>query len=211
VYDARDHERGRDVSLRVIPLSFGGDSQRRQRFEREVNAAARVEHPHLLTVHDVGANAQAAYIISEPLNGRTLREVLDDGPIPPGAGIPFVPQIEDAVRAAHGHGVVHGHLTPDAILFTMARATHRRPATGRPSASCRRCSARRLQTQHGAGGGRRNCGDCGDCSGGSVDVRKHHPRASGPGRGALGGGRARGGRRTAATTSFDLAAASAEF
>ena len=117
VYDARDHERDRDVSLQVIPLSFGGDSQRRQRFEREVNAAARVEHPHLLTVHDVGADAQAAYIISEPLNARTLREVLDDGPIPPGAGIPFVPQIEDAVRAAHGHGVVHGHLTPDAILF----------------------------------------------------------------------------------------------
>jgi hypothetical protein len=120
VYDARDHERGRDVSLRVVPAAFAHDPQRRLRFEREAGAAARVEHPHILTVHDVGADARAAYIVSEPINGRTLREVLDSGPIPAGAGIPFVPQIEDALRAAHDKGVVHGDLTPDAILFTTA-------------------------------------------------------------------------------------------
>ena len=120
VYDARDHEHGRDVSLRVVPASFAGDQQRRLRFEREASAAARVEHPNILTVHDVGADAHAAYIISEPINGRTLREVLDSGPIPTNAGAPFVPQIEAALRAAHDQGVVHGHLTPDAVLFTPA-------------------------------------------------------------------------------------------
>ena len=64
---------------------------------------------------------QAEYLISEPINGRTLREVLDSGPIPPGAGGPFVPQIEEALRAAHDKGVAHGDLTPDAILFSRER------------------------------------------------------------------------------------------
>jgi serine/threonine protein kinase len=118
VCDARDHERGRDVSLRILHTDFGGDDDRRQRFARESGAAALLDHPHILTVHDVGADAQAVYIVSDPITGRTLREVLDGGPIPPGAGAPFVPQIRDAVAAAHARGVAHGHLTPDAILFT---------------------------------------------------------------------------------------------
>jgi serine/threonine protein kinase len=69
-------------------------------------------------VHDVGADVQAVYIISDPITGRTLREVLDDGPIPPGAGVPFVPQIRKALAAAHEKGVTHGNLRPEAILFT---------------------------------------------------------------------------------------------
>jgi serine/threonine protein kinase len=118
VYDARDLERGRDVSLRVLKTNFGGDPARRHRFEREAAAAALLNHPRILAVHDVGADAQAVYIISDPIAGRTLREVLDDGPIPPGAGVPFVPQIKEALAAAHERGVAHGNLTPEAILFT---------------------------------------------------------------------------------------------
>jgi hypothetical protein len=118
VYDARDHEQGRDVSLTVVRTDFAGDPGRRERFQRDASAAALVEHPHILTVHNVGADAQAAYIISEPIQGRTLREVRAGGPIPPGAGAQFVPQIAAALAAAHERGVVHGNLTPDHILFT---------------------------------------------------------------------------------------------
>ena len=118
VYDARDHEQARDVGLRVLPADFAADPDRRQRFQRDASAAALVEHPRILTVHNVGADAQAAYIISEPIQGRTLREVRAGGPIPPGAGAQFVPQIAEALTAAHEKGVVHGNLTPDNILFT---------------------------------------------------------------------------------------------
>jgi len=86
VYDARDHEQARDVGLRVLPADFAADPDRRERFQRDASAAALVEHPRILTVHNVGADAQAAYIISEPIQGRTLREVRAGGPIPPGAG-----------------------------------------------------------------------------------------------------------------------------
>jgi serine/threonine protein kinase len=118
VYDARDHEQGRDVSLTVVRTDFAADPDRLERFQRDASAAARLEHPRILTVHNVGADAQAAYIISEPIQGRTLREVRAGGPIPPGTGAPFVPQIAEALAAAHEQGVVHGDLTPDHILFT---------------------------------------------------------------------------------------------
>jgi serine/threonine protein kinase len=118
VYDARDHEQGRDVSLTVVRTDFAGDPDRLERFQRDASAAALVEHPHILTVYNVGADGQAAYIVSEPIQGRTLREVRAAGPIPPGAGAQFVPQIAEALTAAHEKGVVHGNLKPDHILFT---------------------------------------------------------------------------------------------
>ena len=118
LYDARDHEYGRDVSLTVVRTDFAGDPDRLERFQRDASSAARLDHPRILTVHNVGADAQAAYIISEPIQGRTLREVRAGGPIPPGAGAPFVPQIAEALAVAHEKGVVHGNLTPDHILFT---------------------------------------------------------------------------------------------
>jgi serine/threonine protein kinase len=118
VYDARDHERERDVGLMLLPADFAGDPVRRERFLREASAAALLEHPHILTVHNVGADAQAGYVISDPMQGRTLREVLASGPIPRDAGREFVPQIAQALAAAHENGVVHGNLKPDHILCT---------------------------------------------------------------------------------------------
>jgi len=118
VYDARDHEQARDVSLTVVRTDFAGDPNRLGRFQRDASAAARLEHPRILTVHNVGADAQAAYIVSEPIQGRTLREVRARGPIPPGAGAQFLSQIAEALTAAHEQGVVHGNLKPDHIPFT---------------------------------------------------------------------------------------------
>jgi serine/threonine protein kinase len=118
VYDARDHEQGRDVSLTVVRTDFAGDPDRLARFQRDASAAARLDHPRILTVHNVGADAQAAYIVSEPIQGRTLREVRASGAIPPGGAAQFGPPIAEALAAAHARGVIHGNLTPDHILFT---------------------------------------------------------------------------------------------
>ena len=118
VYEARDHEQDRDVGLMVLRTDFGADPDRLARFQREASAAALLEHPRILTVHNIGADAQAAYVISEPIQGRTLREVRAGGAIPPGGGGQFMQPIAEALASAHEKGVVHGNLTPDHILFT---------------------------------------------------------------------------------------------
>ncbi len=77
VYDARDHDLERNVAFRVLRVDFAADPDRLRRFEQEARAAAELAHPNILTVHDVGTDEQAAYVVSEPIDGETLRQVLD--------------------------------------------------------------------------------------------------------------------------------------
>ena len=120
VYAARDHDEQRDVAFRVLRADFTAAPGRLRRFEQEARAAALLAHPNILTVHDVGTDAQAAYIISEPIEGRTLREVLGGGALPVGTAIPYAVQIAHGLVAAHEKGVIHRDLTPEHILVTPA-------------------------------------------------------------------------------------------
>ncbi|MBI3049884.1 MAG: PD40 domain-containing protein [Acidobacteria bacterium] len=117
LYGARDRERQRDVALRVLPADFGSDPDRLRRFEQEARAAVLLSHPNILTVHDIGTDARAAYIVSEPIEGTTLREVLAAGALPVRTTLQYGVQIARALAAAHEHGIVHRDLKPENILI----------------------------------------------------------------------------------------------
>ena len=118
VYDARDHDLERNVAFRVLRVDFAADPDRLRRFEQEARAAAELAHPNILTVHDVGTDEQAAYVVSEPIDGETLRQVLDRGALPVGTAILYVTRIAEGLAAAHQKGVVHRDLKPENILVT---------------------------------------------------------------------------------------------
>jgi serine/threonine protein kinase len=76
VYRARDPRLGRDVAIKVLPDDIAADPNRLRRFEHEAKAVAALNHPHILTVHDVGSHEGTPYVVTELLEGETLREVL---------------------------------------------------------------------------------------------------------------------------------------
>ena len=118
VYEARDHNQLRDVAFRVLRVDFGRDPDRLRRFEQEAHAAARLVHPNILTVHDVGTDDKAAYVVSEPMDGKTLRELLEPGALPVATVVQYAALVARGLAAAHGQGVVHRDLKPEHLLVT---------------------------------------------------------------------------------------------
>ncbi|OFW07650.1 MAG: hypothetical protein A3I61_17850 [Acidobacteria bacterium RIFCSPLOWO2_02_FULL_68_18] len=116
LYRARDHEQQREIAIRVLPAEFGADPDRLKRFEQEARAAALLSHPNILAVHDIGTDARTAYIVSEPIEGKTLRGALAAGALPVRTAIQYGVQIAHALAAAHERGVVHRDLKPENIL-----------------------------------------------------------------------------------------------
>jgi eukaryotic-like serine/threonine-protein kinase len=117
VYRARDTRLGRDVAIKVIPAALIGDSDRLQRFEQEARATATLNHPNILAVYDIGSHDGAPYIVSELLDGETLRERVAAGPLPVRKAIELGIQIAQALAAAHGKGIVHRDLKPENIFI----------------------------------------------------------------------------------------------
>ena len=79
VYHARDTRLGRDVAVKVLPASFSQDADRLRRFEQEARAASALNHPNILTIYDIGSHDGAPYLVSELLEGQSLRDRLQDG------------------------------------------------------------------------------------------------------------------------------------
>ncbi len=118
VYRARDTRLGREVAVKVLPESFAGDADRLRRFEQEARAVAALNHPNILAVHDIGTQQGSPYIVSELLEGRTLREQLEEGALPVRKALDYARQISDGLAAAHGRGIVHRDLKPENIFCT---------------------------------------------------------------------------------------------
>jgi Tol biopolymer transport system component len=118
VYRARDPRLKRDVAIKVLPPSFSSDPQRLQRFEQEAHATAALNHPNILAVHDIGQQDGAPYIVSELLEGETLREKLRAGPAPVRKTIEYAQQIARGLAAAHDKGIVHRDLKPENVFIT---------------------------------------------------------------------------------------------
>jgi len=118
VYRARDPRLGRDVAIKVLPAEFSADADRLRRFEQEARAAAALNHPNILAVYDIGTHNDSPYIVSELLDGQTLRERLAQGALAVRQAVEFVSQIVCGLAAAHAKGIVHRDLKPDNVFLT---------------------------------------------------------------------------------------------
>jgi serine/threonine protein kinase len=118
VYRARDTRLGREVAVKVLPDAFSVDPERLQRFEQEARAASALSHPNICVVYDIGAAGATHYIVSELLEGGTLRERLAGGALPVRKAIEYAVQIAHGMAAAHEKSIVHRDLKPDNIFVT---------------------------------------------------------------------------------------------
>src|SRR5579864_1868756 len=118
VYRARDTRLGRDVAVKILPESFARDSERLHRFEQEARAVAALNHPNILAIFDTGQNNGSPFLVSELLEGETLRTILDRGPLSSRKSIEYSVQIAQALAGAHEKGIVHRDLKPENIFVT---------------------------------------------------------------------------------------------
>src|SRR5262245_4514747 len=118
VFRARDTRLNREVAIKVLPKDFVADGDRPRRFEQEAKTLAALNHPNILTIHDAGVHDGAPYLVSELLEGKTLRQEMN----PAMAGLPLRRALEVALQiahglaAAHGMGVIHRDLKPENIF-----------------------------------------------------------------------------------------------
>jgi len=118
VYRASDERLGRDVALKILKPSLAHGQDRLRRFELEARAAAALSHPNIVAIYDIGMHDGAPYIVSELLEGRTLREHLFDGPVPRRQAVDYARQIAQGLMAAHEKRIVHRDLKPENLFIT---------------------------------------------------------------------------------------------
>ena len=109
---------GREVAIKLIPEPLAMDQRRLQRFAQEARAAGQLNHPNILAVHDVGTEAGAPYIVSELLEGESLRRCLQAGGLPVRKAMDYARQAAEGLAAAHERGIVHRDLKPDNLFIT---------------------------------------------------------------------------------------------
>ncbi len=118
VYRAKDPRLGRDVAIKVLPAALSSDPDRLRRFEQEARAAGVLNHPNLTAVYDVGTHEGAPYVVSELLEGETLRGRLAGGAFTARKALGHALQIANGLAAAHEKGIVHRDLKPENIFVT---------------------------------------------------------------------------------------------
>ena len=118
VYRARDSRLGRDVAIKVLPSFLATDSDRLRRFEQEARAAAALNHPNILAVFQMGTYEGAPYLVSELLEGETLREQVKRSRLSVRKAIDYGVQIARGLAAAHEKGIVHRDLKPENLFVT---------------------------------------------------------------------------------------------
>jgi Tol biopolymer transport system component len=119
VYRARDRRLGRDVALKVLPASVSADPEPIRRFEQEARAAGALNHPNIAAVYDIGTGDDGSpYIVSELLEGETLRSRMGGSPVPLRKALDYSVQIARGLAAAHEKGIVHRDLKPENLFVT---------------------------------------------------------------------------------------------
>ena len=118
VYRARDTRLHRDVAIKVLPAHLSREGQALARFEREALALAALSHPNIVAIYDVGTESSISYVVTELLEGETLRARLDGGAIPWRTAVEIGASIADALAAAHAKGITHRDLKPENAFLT---------------------------------------------------------------------------------------------
>ena len=122
VYKARDSRLDRVVAIKVLPTGIADNPDLRARFEREAKAISSLNHPNICTLHDVGHENGTEYLVMEYIEGETLADKLEKGPLPLEESLRIGMQIADALDKAHGQGLVHRDLKPANIMLTKEGA-----------------------------------------------------------------------------------------
>ena len=117
VYKARQPKLNRLVALKILAPEKGADPKFAERFLREAQALARLNHPNIVTVHDFGEADGLYYLLMEYVDGMTLRQLLQGQKIAPEQALSIVPRICDALQFAHEQGVVHRDIKPENVLL----------------------------------------------------------------------------------------------
>jgi serine/threonine protein kinase len=118
VYRAKDSRLGRDVAIKVLPESMARDTERLRRFETEARAIAALNHPNILSIHDIGAYDGAPYLVSECLEGQSLWLTMKGGALPLRRAVDYGTQIAQGLAAAHDRGIIHRDLKPENVFIT---------------------------------------------------------------------------------------------
>jgi len=118
VYRARDSRLNRDVAVKILPATFARDPERLRRFQQEAQAVAALSHPNILAVHDFGEHEGSPYLVTECLEGETLRDRMRPGALPLRKANEYGEQVARGLAAAHEKGIVHRDLKPENIFVT---------------------------------------------------------------------------------------------
>jgi eukaryotic-like serine/threonine-protein kinase len=120
VYRARDARLSREVAVKILPQNFSQDAERLRRFEREAQAASALNHPNIITIHEIGAaqteTGDTRYIVTEYVAGQTLRQRMAVGKISLSEALDVITQIASALAAAHEAGIVHRDIKPENVM-----------------------------------------------------------------------------------------------
>ena len=122
VWRARDARLNRSVAIKILSADLAGDPARRQRFEQEARALGALNHPNIVSVYDVGQSDGRAYIVSELVEGESLRSAMERGPIAGRRLFEMATQMAEAIAAAHALGIVHRDLKPENIMISAPQA-----------------------------------------------------------------------------------------
>ncbi len=118
LYRARDTQLGRDAAIKILRSDVASDALRRKRFEEEARAASALNHPNIITIYQIGDFESSSFIAMELVNGTTLRERLEHGPLELSEVRHIARQLCEGLQKAHDSGVVHGDLKPDNVMVT---------------------------------------------------------------------------------------------
>lgn len=118
VYLAKDLRLGREVAIKVLPADVAADPDRLSRFEREARAVSALNHPHIVTLYEVGTSDSGPYLVLERIEGRSIRELLDEGPLSIKRVLTLGTQIAEGLAKAHAAGIVHRDLKPGNVMVT---------------------------------------------------------------------------------------------
>jgi serine/threonine protein kinase len=118
VYRATDLELRLDIAIKVLREELASDPERLRRFEQEARSASALNHPNIITIHEIGKCGSTPYIAMELIDGKTLREILTGGPLPTKKMLGLATQIGEGLAKAHSAGIVHRDLKPENIMIT---------------------------------------------------------------------------------------------
>jgi eukaryotic-like serine/threonine-protein kinase len=118
VYRARDTHLGRCVAIKILPAAFSADRDRLHRFEEEARSASALNHPNIVTIHELGQDGSTHYIAMELVEGKTLRDLLASGLLAMRKAIEIAAQVAEGLTKAHEAGIAHRDLKPENLMVS---------------------------------------------------------------------------------------------